>query len=163
VVDTVREDCSEQCGDGVIPVRRKIQKGCRALDTVSEEVVEEGNHRAAEVRIPRIQSHEGADEEAVHHDRLVHAWHGDVRHEDGERRSDSAQIGILAAHRQLVRSHDRLILPQRLLLHFVVSGIYFLQGLPDCVRVLYLLLLLRWIQFWSPLWVLCPFHVVLLL
>jgi hypothetical protein len=134
-----------------------------ALDTVSEVVVEEDSHRAAEVRNPKIRSHEGADEEEVHHDRLVHAWHGDVRPEDGERRSDSAQIGILAAHPQLVRFHDRLVLPQRLLLHFVVLGIYCLQGLRDCARVLYLRFLPRWNQFWSPLWVLRLFHVVLLL
>jgi hypothetical protein len=124
VAGTVREDCSEQCGDDAILVRRMIQRGCRELDTVSEVVVEEDNHRAAEVRNPKIRSREGADEEEVHHDRLVHAWHGDVRLEDGERRSDLGPIGILAAHhRQLVRFHDRLVLPQRLLLHFVALGI----------------------------------------
>ena len=159
---TVREDCNEQCDDGVIPARRKIQRGCRALDTGVEVVVEEDSHRAAEVRNPKIRSHEGADEEAVHHDRLVHAWHGDVRPEDGERRSDLAPIGIFAAHRQLVRFHDRLVLLQRLLLHFDVLDIYCLQGLHDCARVLYLGLLPRWNQFWSPLWASRPFHVVLL-
>jgi hypothetical protein len=164
VVGTVHEGCSEQCGDDAIPARRRIQKGCRVPDTGEEEVVEEGNHRAAEVRIPRIQSHEGADEEeeVVHRDRVVPAWHGAVRREDAEKRSDLGPIGILAVHPQLERFRDRLGLPQRLLLHF---GIYYLhQGLPDCVRVLlYLRLCPVRIQFWSPLWVSRLFHAVLLL
>lgn len=151
---TVREDCNGQCDDDAIPVRRKIQRGCRVLDTVSEEVVEEDSHRAAEVRNPKIRSHGGADVGEVHHDRLVHAWHGDVRLEDAEKRSDLGPIGLLPAHRQLARFHDRLVLPQRLL-HFVVIGIYYLQRLHDCA-------LPTWNQFWSPLWVSRPFHVVLL-
>jgi hypothetical protein len=163
VVGNVREDCNEQCGVDAILVRRMIQRGCRALDTGAEEVVEEGSHRAAEVRIPRIPSREGADEEAVHHDRLVHALHVDVRHEDGERRSDLAPNGILAVHPQLARFHDRLVRPQRLLLHFGSFGIYCLQSLPDCAQVAYLRLLPRRNQFWSPLWASRPFHVVLLL
>jgi hypothetical protein len=110
VVGTDREDCNGQDGDDALLVRRMIQRGCRELDTDAEEVVEEDSPRgAAEVRIPRIRTREGAkDDEAVHlvtdgeavvrlGDQSVHASHVDVQLEDGERRFGSGQNGILIA------------------------------------------------------------------